>query len=285
MDAEQHVHAERQTPQAKALGMKLLTGLLLLGLCIEFVAAPSAFGQLRGSLGGGVRGGGTSGTRSGSGFRNNPIANPAPSLTPHQLFNPRGSLSAGQVLNPAPSLSRPRSGISTAPVNRIDPFRRPGTQDAQMGSAAIKSADRTATPSSADRQIDNLAAALERQTKRNAGTRELRQSELALRAAQFEQVLRTYPNGDKWVRYFRLSEAGLADPDGKSDQNSGQQLQSMLARFEKINNDPRYEEVSSLRIFEAAHTALASCIKVNSADESGGESKPAAAVGEEAPRT
>jgi len=154
-----------------------------------------------------------------------------------------------------------------------------------MGSTAIKSANRTVATSDADRRIDNLAAALERQTQRNAGIRELRQSELALRAAQFERVLKSYPNGDKWVTYFKLPDAVAAEPNGKVNRDSEQKLQRTLERFEKVGNDPRYERVSSLRVFEAAHTALASYIKVNSANESGGESKPAAAIGEEAPRS
>ena len=65
-------------------------------------------GSNRGSLGGNARG--LSNPRSGLGAGSNPIANPAPSLTPSEVLNPRGSLSAGQVANPDGSLNRPRTG-------------------------------------------------------------------------------------------------------------------------------------------------------------------------------
>lgn len=93
--------------------------LFVLGLAV-LLSIPGAvtWGQTRGGLGaarGGTRGGIS--PRSGLGFRSNPIANPAPSLTPNQVLNPRGSLSTGQVLNPSPSLHQPRSG-GTPPATK-----------------------------------------------------------------------------------------------------------------------------------------------------------------------
>ncbi len=102
---------------------KLLISFALLSLPV------SALSQGVGSIGGGFSGGnrfgggigggtGISAPRSGIGIRSNPIANPSPSLTPHEVLNPRGSLSSGQVLNPQPSLRRPRSGGSMSEVTK-----------------------------------------------------------------------------------------------------------------------------------------------------------------------
>jgi hypothetical protein len=270
--------------------MNRIAGILILGLCIEFLAAPEAtFGQLRGSLGSGVRGGyggtrggirrGVSRSRSGLGFQNNPIANPAPSLTPHQIFNPRGSISAGQVLNPAPSLSRPRAGVSPSAVNRTDQFRR-----AQTGSVRNTPVNRAVASSPAVDRVQKLAAAIEQQLQRQTPVRERKRLELAFRLALLEQELRTYPNGDRWVRYLDLPAAETFDTRGEGDHSSGQQLQIMLARFEKVTGNSEYEKVSSLPAYQSAHSVLASFIKGNSEDDPVGDSaernpKPQAASG------
>ncbi|MGI9471253.1 MAG: hypothetical protein ACR2NZ_06970 [Rubripirellula sp.] len=101
-------------PLRSALGLGLIvvtSALLPVSLHGQIRGGASSRGGLggaRGSIGGGNRG--LSSPRSGAGARNNPIANPAPSLTPSEVLNPAGSLNSGQVLNPEPSLNRPRTG-------------------------------------------------------------------------------------------------------------------------------------------------------------------------------
>lgn len=257
----------------------LLLTILVAGTCV----CSESFGQLRGSLGGGMRGR-ASGIRSGSGFRNNPIANPAPTLTPNQIFNPRGSLSTGQVRNPAPSLSRPRAGVSTSRVNRIDPAGSPVGQGVRTFSTQSSSGLQTDTPSAADRRIDSHERKLKQQVQRNAAIPDQRQSELELRAAVLEQVLKTYPNGEKWVRYFGLTNFTAAQLEGADAAIGLPELQTSMQRFKKISSDPRYERVTSLQAFEDAQAALEACIAARSCgDVNGASVKPQALSGAPAP--
>ena len=256
--------------------MARITVCSILGLWIAVIAVPSTtWGQLRGSLGGGVRGGdrgpggglrgGSYRTRSGFGFQNNPIANPAPTLTPHQIFNPRGSLSAGQVLNPAPSLSRPRSGVPLSRVNRIDRTERQSMGRAATGTRSTK---RTVTPSPADKRIEQLAAVHEQQLKQNVPAGELIRAEMDLRAAQLERELNTYPNGDRWIRYFSLPDADPGKAEAPGGAGEELKFQRMLARFEKVSSNSKFAEVSSLPTFQAAHSTLVALTKVHSTEES-----------------
>jgi hypothetical protein len=254
--------------------MKCLIGWLILPPCIGLLCGPATtFGQLRGSLGGGVRGGigssaggirgGGYGPRYGTGFRNNPIANPAPSLTPHQIFNPRGSISSGQILNPAPSLSRPRSGISTSPVNRTDPFGHHVGRGVRTRSAGITPSGSGGTPPPARARIEQLAAALRQQSTPDTALTKQQRWDLAAHLARLEQELRTYPNGEVWIRYFDLPAAASGRPgkgngNGKGDESSAQELQQLAERFERVSGNAKYERISSLPEFQSALSALVS---------------------------
>jgi hypothetical protein len=118
---------------------------------------------------GGVRG--LSSPRSGLGTGGNPIVNPSPSLTPHEVLNPRGSLSSGQVLNPAPSLGRPRSGGAMS--------------RAQQSAAAGGSTSRSARPHSSYDTTSHLE--------------------------QLIAQLRTHKNGASWAEYLAPPKEPLSD--------------------------------------------------------------------------
>ncbi len=99
--------------------MRQRNALLLISLSVLLsVPCGPTFGQVRGRVGGAGTTRGVPSPRSGLECRSNPIANPAPSLTPSEVLNPRGSLSAGQVLNPKPSLNRPRTGGASPEASR-----------------------------------------------------------------------------------------------------------------------------------------------------------------------
>lgn len=246
---------------------KRFGGLVLMGLCTLSLAAPAiTHGQLRGSLGSGIRGGYSGGMRGSSriGFRNNPISNPAPSLTPHQIFNPRGSISSGQIQNPAPSLSRPRSGISTTPVNRIDPYRQPGFQRTQAGSVGITARNHAVTPLPATARVEQFAAAIKQQSSLNTPGKIRKQRELALHLALLEQELRTYPNGERWITYLNLPTAEDFSANRDRSRNTGQELELVLGRFERVSSNSKYHRVSALTAFQTAQSTLKSYCEVNS---------------------
>jgi hypothetical protein len=254
--------------------MKRSSALMVMGLCTVYLAAPEVtFGQLRGSIGGGVRGGiggirgGSASPRSGRSFQNNPIANPAPSLTPHQVFNPRGSLSPGQVRNPAPSLSRPRSGVSPSPINRN--YRTPGTYYQSVGKRPERTTNSNrAAASYAARKNGQKLTSIQRQLKLASTVSEQKQLKLQLRVAQLINDFETYPNGERWVRYLDLSAVESYLARRKDKKNSDPTLEKVMARFKKVGSDSKYERVSSLQAFRNAQSALGSLIDEVSSDAS-----------------
>lgn len=196
-----------------------------------FIPSTALLGQVgRGGIGGrpgvggarpgsgGVRG--LPGPRSGLGTRNNPIVNPAPSLTPNQVLNPRGSLSTGQVLNPSPSLRRPRSGGPTTGTQQTAPA---APRTAPTGGSADRNA-RTSSGYSTASHFDELGA-----------------------------ELRQFKNGESWAKYLALPKELLSDEltDGDREQAS-----KLLKRFDKLSSDPTYAKVTALTAFWLAHESL-----------------------------
>jgi hypothetical protein len=223
---------------------------LVLGLSVLlFIPSALAWGQMGGGLGSGVGGQGgfgggrgiggvrgLSSPRSGLGFRSNPIANPAPSLTPHEVFNPRGSLSAGQVLNPAPSLRRPRSG-GTAPT-----LHQPG--------AAARSTYRIVPPSYSvrTRRPQVASTPVGEQLQRSAAPLE-------------RQLTRVAPNKG-WEAY--LSVEALRKVQSSSEQPSDaerRKLQSLLERYESVAANEKYKKISSLPTFQQTVSTLQAYLK------------------------
>ncbi len=73
-----------------------------------------------------------------------------------------------------------------------------------------------------------------------------------------EQELRTWPNGDLWVHYFRLPGASQQTKDTRDDVD--QWLQTMLKRFRRTRSDEAYGKVSQLRAFQSALAELESAL-------------------------
>lgn len=240
------------------------TQLFVLAMSVAvLLPVSSTQAQFRGSFRGGLRG--QSSFRSGSGLQNNPIANPSPSLTPHQLFHPRGSLSTDQVRNPSPSLSRPRSGVPVPSVGRTAPYLRGDAGDDRTGPAARQ---RSASPSSYDLRARQLAAGLRTPSTSVSPEQEQQQWNLASQLARLERELRTYPNGERWVRYFKIP---VADDSQATPGGSEPAPREILARFDTVIASEDYSQVTSLPEFQSAHKALTTYIQAASA---AGESKP-----------
>lgn len=186
----------------------------LLALCIVLaMPAASALAQIgRGAGGIGGRGAiggvrpGLSSPRSGLGVRSNPIVNPAPSLTPHEVLNPRGSLSSGQVLNPAPSVLRPRSG-GTTPTAR---------QSVTTGGR-------------------DIAGSTYRRTRPISG---------GSTADYFDQLgdqLREHKNGESWAQYLALPKDGSGEATKEKLLRRFERLSSNPA-YAKVTALPAFAE-------------------------------------------
>jgi len=212
----------------------------LLALCIVLaMPAASALAQIgRGAGGIGGRGAiggvrpGLSSPRSGLGVRSNPIVNPAPSLTPHEVLNPRGSLSSGQVLNPAPSVLRPRSGgtTPTAPQSVT-----PGTPQS--------------VTTGARQSVTTGRGEIGRRASGGSRYRNARPVSGISMADDFDQLgnqLRNHKNGDSWAQYLALPKDG----------NGEATLGKLLRRFERVSSNPAYAKVTAIPAFKAAHEAL-----------------------------
>jgi hypothetical protein len=143
--------------------------------------ADAQIGGGMGSGGTGLRGPGS--LRSGVGSRSSPIARPAPSLTPHQVFNPRGSLSTGQVLNPSPSLFRPSSGDALSPRSASRPWLH-GTRD---DSARLHMMSRSDLSRALDDSARGLANELQKLETSDDSNDQLRLDELRELAATLER--------------------------------------------------------------------------------------------------
>ena len=208
--------------------------MLVLGLTLLlFVPTASAWGQIGGGIGGqrgvgsargigGVRG--LSSPRGGLDFRSNPIANPPPSLTPHEVFHPQGSLSSGQVLNPAPSLRRPRSAGS------VPTLRQPGATAGSVYRAA---------------QLSNTVPTGRQPVISTPVGQRLQQS-----ASTLERRLTQVAHDKGWEEY--LSCATLREVQRSSTQPRNTQrreLQTLLERYESVAAEKKYKIVSRLPEF------------------------------------
>ena len=219
------------------------TGLRIFLLCLlVLIPAVSAFGQVRGSLGGGGRGaygsgrsgprGGLSGPRFGYGIRNNPIANPVPSLTPHQVFNPRGSLSPGQVLNPAPSLFRPRTNVSSPAFNRSSQFHRPAGRRPRSSYLNVAPGP-TVTRDPVGGQVKKSAEALDQQLQRIAPKK-------------------------GWQHYLALETLRSISPasDYPASENVVDELQPILSTFQSVTSNKQYAVITQLPEFNVLSSSL-----------------------------
>jgi hypothetical protein len=221
--------------------MRYQKPLLFLTVLLSLVPA-LVIGQISGGIGGRTGGLGAAGSgiggarglstpRGGLGFRSNPIANPAPSLTPHEVLNPRGSLNSGQVFNPAPSLRRPRSGGIT------QTFHQPGS----MG-GSIHTAVQPSYSGQLRRQPVKLAPVGER----------LQQS-----ASTLERQLGQIAPDKGWQEY--LSVATLRKVQSSSEQPSDserRELQALLERYESVAADEKYKIISRLPEFQRTVSEL-----------------------------
>jgi hypothetical protein len=224
---------------------KLVVGMSVL----LFLPSAFAWGQIGGGLGsgmggqggfgsargiGGVRG--LSGPRSGLRFRSNPIANPAPSLTPHEVFNPQGSLSSEQVFNPEPSLRRPRSGGTTPTLDR--PSAAAGSMHRDVRpSYSVRTQRQPVTSSPIGQQLQQSAAALAR------------------------QLTQVAPNKG-WEAY--LSVEALRKVQSSSVQPSDaerRELESLLLRYESVTANEKYTIISRLPEFQRTVSTLQAYLK------------------------
>ena len=213
-----------------------LFGLLL--LCTPVL------GQLRGQ----VRDHDLSSPRSGLGFRSNPIANPAPSLTPSEIFNPRGSLSAGQVLNPKSSLHRPRSGGASPANNTQQPIMAVRYQAAQP------IADDSKTANSGAANVDNaVLRAISPAPRVSSAGEKILESVIALD----HQITEVAPNKG-WSE--RLSLDQLRDTPVFSDQPADAEqrtaLEKILKTYQAVANEEQSAVVSKFPEFEQVVNAI-----------------------------
>jgi hypothetical protein len=169
-------------------------------------------------------------------MRSNPIANPAPSLTPHEVFNSRGSLSSGRVLNPSPSLRRPRSG-SSAPTLHQGGSTAGSIYGAVQSSYSVRTRRQPVISAPAGQRLQESASTLERQLTQVAP--------------------------DKgWEEY--LSVKTLRKVQSSSEQPSDmerRELQSLLKRYESVAADEKYERISSLPEFQQTVSTLQAYLK------------------------
>lgn len=213
------------------------TGVLILVLCL-LLSTPAlpAFGQVRGSLNSGGRSGlrgKLSGPRSGFGLRNNPIANPAPSLTPSQIFNPRGSLSPGQVLNPAPSLFRPRSGVSASDFNRSNQHLRPAGSRPRSNYLNVAPGGLTVTSDPVGENVKTSATALEQQLQRIAPKK-------------------------GWEHYLALDTLQNIPPtsDHPSTTEEKAELETILSTYQSVDANKQYAVITQLPEFAMVGASL-----------------------------
>jgi hypothetical protein len=123
--------------------------------------------------------------------------------------------------------------------------------------AGIMPSGNGGTPPPARARIEQLAAALRQQSTPDTAVTKQQRWDLAAHLARLEQELRTYPNGEVWIRYFDLPAAASVGP-GKGDESFAQELPQLAERFEKVSGNTKYERISSLPEFQSALSALVS---------------------------
>lgn len=230
--------------------------LFIIGLIALFsVPCFSTYGQQRSRVGsptiggspiGGARAGGgdargLSGARSGAGLRNNPVANPAPSLTPHEVLNPRGSRSTGQTLNPEPSINRPRGGDGPLPAAR-QPSPMTGEYDSPLQSVG---SDATANPDSdAGRP---LAATT------NSPPRVTSAAEKILEAVvDLDRKLEKVSPDSGWSKRLSLEELRFVPvfSEQPADDNQRKTLEKILKTYQTVATDDQSAAINSLPEFK-----------------------------------
>jgi hypothetical protein len=230
--------------------------------------------QITGGIG---RVGGTglrtpAGLRSGTGLRNSPVANPSPSLTPHQILNPRGSLSTGQVLNPRPSLFRPRSGDAlSSPIvspSRLDVTRGNSARPHSMSqSDQARSVDGDARGLTGDPQSSGTGDGRNSQLQPE-GSQLLRlgPSELGITAkerewgalvqlnAQLQRSIERFHHADTWKTYLDIA---ASDRDARMGQEpSSEDLRMIQSRFDRVAQIEKYQPLTGMAIFEQTRVQL-----------------------------
>lgn len=218
----------------------------VLGVCIlSLPPCGLAFGQLpgRGSIGGAPLGTGVGGKatpRSGLGVSNNPVVNPAPSLTLGQVLNPRGSLNTGQVLNPAPSLRRPLAGVTTPEAND-------GRGSANNGTGATKDSP---TQTSSEQGNPDTSVLTQATTGRQNGQpigAQLLESVVALD----EKITEVAPDAG-WSDRLSLDmlRSVPVSSEGPSDDAGRQRLNKILNTYQAIAKDEKNAEIAALTEFK-----------------------------------
>jgi hypothetical protein len=194
-----------------------------------------------GRRGTGVRGG--SGLRSGAGLQNNPVANPAPSLTPHQVLNPRGSLSTGQVLNPRPSLAHPRSGDALS-LRSAYPLRL-GVTGSNAG--RLHTMSRSELARFVDANARRLSSELDRLETGDALKNDLKLDELRKLAATVDRDPHSDVKRDVQAISRRLDEVSESEEDAPiSRLPSFQSLRLVMSELDRTQAERAWAELVQL---------------------------------------
>ena len=77
--------------------------------------------------------------------------------------------------------------------------------------------------------------------------------DMVLHFTQLAKELRPYDNGASWEKYLALPKDLLNDEPAEG---SSERARKLLKRFEKINSDPVYAQVTALPAFRPAHESL-----------------------------
>ena len=186
------------------------------------------------------------GTRSFSSRAVNPNFNPPGSLSQFGSLNPRGSLRPGQNRNPPGSLLRPRFNNNTSGSIRS------GSEKLVNGRSSIHQPE--LTPKQWQLRI------LPRASVHDWAAIGLQQLDLSLAQAA---------NADAWRTYLQLNRINVIVESANVqplDASGRKELGNVLARFQSLIDDHKYQSVVRLPGFLEAHTSLQELVRADAGD-------------------